>query len=428
MLVSNVDWDDYVGRVALGKILSGSVKKGDTVWRLRKGGQKTRATVTKVFEYSKLGTRDADVGQAGNIVGVAGFEDADIGETLAGDAGAEPLPFLEIDPPTVRMQFAVNDGPFAGKDGRKVTSRAIWDRLQREVKTNISIEVAESDEAGVFNVNARGAMQISVLVETMRREGFEVLVSRPVVITRQVDGVEMEPFETLYLELPEGSTGGVIQALANRKGTMETMEPRGAMTCLEATIPTRGLIGFEFELMNLTSGHGVMSHLFKEYRPPAGKIRSRKNGVPRLHVHRAGHGLLPGGPGESGASSSSAPPKRFTKVRSSARTPAKATSPSTPPRPRTSPTHRSATKTIDDRPQAPAQDEPRAGHRIHRARRIRRGHHRQPHPVEKEDLVSPRTQEAGQEGRVRRSAGVVAVPNDTALSGFSPGKLGRRSP
>ncbi|MEC8941630.1 MAG: GTP-binding protein, partial [Verrucomicrobiota bacterium] len=278
MLVSNIDWDDYVGRVALGRVESGEIRKGDALWLLRLDGSRVQSTITKVFEYAKLGTQDAAAGEAGNIVGLAGFEDVDIGETLAASEQAEVLPFVAIDPPTVQMQFAVNDGPFAGRDGRNVTSRAIWDRLQREVKTNVSIEVNESGRAGIFNVSARGAMQIAVLVETMRRENYEVLVSRPTVITHRENGVELEPFETLYLELPVDMTGGVIQTLANRKGVVEVMEPRGIMNYLEVIIPTRGLIGFEFELMNLTSGHGVMSHLFKDYRPVVGKIRSREQG------------------------------------------------------------------------------------------------------------------------------------------------------
>ena len=278
MLVSNIDWDDYVGRISLGRVESGHVTKGDVLWLLREDGTRVRSTVTKVFEYAKLGTQDAAVGEAGNIVGLAGFEDGNIGETLAASEQAEALPFVAIDPPTVQMQFAVNDGPFAGRDGRNVTSRALWDRLQREIKTNVSIEVSESDQAGIFNVSARGAMQIAVLVETMRREDYEVLVSRPTVITHRESGVEVEPFETLYLELPADMTGGVIQSLANRKGVVEVMEPRGSMSYLEVVVPTRGLIGFEFELMNLTSGHGVMSHLFKEYRPVVGKIRAREQG------------------------------------------------------------------------------------------------------------------------------------------------------
>lgn len=278
MLVSNIDWDDYVGRISLGRVESGHVTKGDVLWLLREDGTRVRSTVTKVFEYAKLATQDAAVGEAGNIVGLAGFEDVNIGETLAASEQAEALPFVAIDPPTVQMQFAVNDGPFAGRDGRNVTSRALWDRLQREIKTNVSIEVSESDQAGIFNVSARGAMQIAVLVETMRREDYEVLVSRPTVITHRESGVEVEPFETLYLELPADMTGGVIQSLANRKGVVEVMEPRGSMSYLEVVVPTRGLIGFEFELMNLTSGHGVMSHLFKEYRPVVGKIRAREQG------------------------------------------------------------------------------------------------------------------------------------------------------
>ena len=306
MLVSNIDWDNYVGRIALGKVESGMVKKGDSFWLLRKDGTKVRSTITKVFEYAKLGTQDAEVGEAGNIVGVAGFEDVDIGETLSEVGDAEALPFVAIDPPTVQMQFAVNDGPFAGRDGKNVTSRAIWDRLLREVKTNVSIEISESGEAGIFNVSARGAMQIAVLVETMRRENFEVLVSRPSVITHKQDGVEMEPFETLYLELPADGTGGVIQTLANRKGVVEVMEPRGTMAYIEVTIPTRGLIGFEFELMNLT-------------RWPGGSGPESRG--PSFQCRRAPRWLTPWRAWKTVAGSLWGPPMRSTKDRSWGRAP-----------------------------------------------------------------------------------------------------------
>ncbi len=279
LLVSNIDWDDYVGRIALGKVESGTVTKGDSVYLLRKDGTKVQSKITKVMEYSKMGTIDTGFSSAGNIVGLAGFPDVDIGETMALSPNEEPLPFVDIDPPTVQMQFAVNNGPFAGKDGKHVTSRAIYDRLQRELKTNISIEVSESQEAGIFNVSARGAMQIAVLVETMRREGFEVLVSRPTVILQEIDGKKQEPFETLFIESPDEAVGGIIQALAARKGVVDMMNPKGSVTDIEVTIPTRGLIGFEFELMNITSGHGIMSHLFKEYRLHCGPISSRKNGA-----------------------------------------------------------------------------------------------------------------------------------------------------
>jgi GTP-binding protein len=279
MLVSNVDWSDYVGRIAVGKVLSGSVRIGDPVWRLSGKNEPERAKVTKVFEYSALSTNDASEGVAGNIIGLSGFEEVDIGETLAGDAEAERLPFVEIDPPTVMMTFSVNDGPMAGREGDRVTSREIRDRLLKEARTNISIKFEETADSTEFRVNARGAMQVAVVVEEMRREGFEVLVSRPTVIKKTIDGRSHEPFETLYLEVPDDAVGGCMQALANRKGQVESMSAARGRTSLEATIPTRGLIGFEFELLNLTSGEGIMSHLFKEYRPDSGDIRTRRTGT-----------------------------------------------------------------------------------------------------------------------------------------------------
>jgi GTP-binding protein len=282
MLISNIEWDDYVGRVAIGKILGGSVKKGDTVWLLRADGRKVQSKVMKTFTYSGLATTDSEGCGAGGIVGIAaGIEDVSIGETLAGSPDQEPLPFVAIDPPTVSMQFSINDGPLAGKEGKHVTSRAIRDRLMRELKTNISITVEDTDTSGVFNVSARGAMQIAVLVEQMRREGFEVLVSRPVVIFRRDEaGKVLEPFETLYVEAPGDYTQGILKILLNRKGVMDHMdtEPSGR-TFIRAVIPTRGLIGFETELVNLTSGHGIMSHLFKEYAPHAGEIQNRTTGT-----------------------------------------------------------------------------------------------------------------------------------------------------
>ena len=281
MLVSNIGWDDYVGRVAMGKVLSGTVKKGDKIFRLGRDNLVQNLTVTKVFEYSAVSTGDFVEGVAGSIVGVSGFEDIDIGETLSADKTAEPLPFIEIDPPTVTMSFSINDGPFAGKEGKHVTSREIRDRLFKETKSNVSIEVADSDKAGVFDVRARGSMQISVLVETMRREGFEVLVSRPSVIYKEDEetGQKLEPFEIVYVEVPEEHVNGVMRTLTARRAIVQHMEPHQGNTNIEAVIPTRGLIGFEFELLNLTSGHGVMSHLFKEYGAHCGDIPTRLSGT-----------------------------------------------------------------------------------------------------------------------------------------------------
>ncbi|MDG2400244.1 MAG: translational GTPase TypA [Akkermansiaceae bacterium] len=282
MLVSNIDWDDYVGRIAIGKVLSGSVKKGDNVFRFLKDGSKVRSKIGKVFEYTNLGIQEVTDGVAGNIVGIAGFEDADIGETLAAEEESEPLPPVNIDPPSVQMQFSINDGPFAGRDGKHVQSRVIRDRLYREMKTNVSIHVEDSEMAGVFNVSARGAMQIAVLVETMRREGFEILVSRPtVIIKRDEKDKRLEPWEILYLELPSEYANPLLKILNDRKGILQDMTTNDASgrTLITASIPTRGIIGLEFELVNITSGHGIMSHLFDEYKAWAGTIQTRQAGT-----------------------------------------------------------------------------------------------------------------------------------------------------
>ena len=280
MLASNIDWSDYVGRIAVGKILGGEVKIGDTVHVIRHSdGKRTRGKITKVLEYSGLGTQETELAVAGNIVGLSGFEDIDIGDTLTADPEGHALPFTDIDPPTLEMQLAVNDGPLVGKDGKFVTSRQLRERLYKEVKTNISIFVEDAATGGAFNVKARGAMQIAVLVETMRREGFELLVSRPTVITKEVDGAIHEPYETVWIEVPDDCVGGIMQNLASRKGQLTNMEKLNATTMIEATITTRGLIGMEVDLVNSTSGHGVMSHLFKEYGPWAGELSTRITGT-----------------------------------------------------------------------------------------------------------------------------------------------------
>jgi GTP-binding protein len=280
MLVSNIDWSDYVGRIAVGKILGGTARIGDNVFVIRHADSKRiRAKISKVFEFTGLGTRETDTAVAGNIVGLSGFEDVDIGDTLTADEAGHALPFTQIDPPTLEMQFCVNDGPLVGKEGKLVTSRQLRDRLFRELKTNVSIYVDDSDKAGVYNVKARGAMQIAVLVETMRREGFELLVSRPTVIERHENGQRLEPYETVWIEVPDECVGSIMQNLANRKGLLTNMEKMAHSTMIEATITTRGLIGLEIDVVNATSGRGVMSHLFKEYAPYAGEVLTRLTGT-----------------------------------------------------------------------------------------------------------------------------------------------------
>jgi len=280
MLGSNIDWSDYVGRIAIGKILGGKVNVGDNVFTIRHSdGKRIRSKITKVFEYSGLGTQESDAGVAGNIVGLAGFEDIDIGDTITVEEAGHALPFTQIDPPTLEMQFCVNDGPLVGQEGKLVTSRQLRERLFRELKTNVSISVEDSDRAGVYNVKARGAMQVAVLVETMRREGYELLVSRPTVIEKIVDGKRCEPYETVWIEVPDECVGGVMQNLANRKGQLTNMEKLPHSTMIEATITTRGLIGMEIDVVNMTSGRGVTSHLFKEYGPYAGEVLTRLSGT-----------------------------------------------------------------------------------------------------------------------------------------------------
>jgi GTP-binding protein len=280
MLVSNIDWSDYVGRIAVGKILGGTATVGDTVHVISHGdGKRTRAKITKIFEFTGLGTAEAPTGGAGNIVGISGFEDVDIGDTLTADENGHQLPFTQIDPPTLEMQFCVNDGPLVGREGKLVTSRQLKERLFRELKTNVSIYIEDTEKAGIFNVKARGAMQIAVLVETMRREGFELLVSRPTVIEKIVDGQRQEPYETVWIEVPDECVGAIMTNMANRKGILSNMEKLSHTTMLEATITTRGLIGMEIDVVNATSGRGVLSHLFKEYGPYAGEVLTRITGT-----------------------------------------------------------------------------------------------------------------------------------------------------
>ncbi|HLP26329.1 MAG TPA: translational GTPase TypA [Acidobacteriota bacterium] len=280
MLVSNIDWSDYVGRIAIGKILGGTGRIGDTVHVIRNAtGARVKAKITKVFEYSGLGTNESATATAGNIVGISGFEDVDIGDTITADENGHALPFTQIDPPTLEMQIGVNDGPLVGTEGKLVTSRQVRERLFREIKTNVSISVEDSDRAGVFNLKARGAMQVAVLVETMRREGFEITVSRPTVIERIVDGKRHEPYESVWIEVPDECVGAIMQNLANRKGQITNMEKHHSTTMIEAVITTRGLIGLEIDIVNATSGRGVMSHLFKEYGPYAGEVLTRITGT-----------------------------------------------------------------------------------------------------------------------------------------------------
>ncbi len=279
MLVANLDYSDYLGRIAFGKILGGSVKVGDSVVCIHGDGRKEASKVTMLFHFHGLQRIEVKEAYAGDIIGLTGFDDVFIGETITDTLDREPLPFVPIDPPTIQMQFAVNDSPLAGQDGKLVTARHIRERLIKETRTNVALRVADTDAPNVFEVAGRGEMQIAILVEQMRREGYEVLVSRPEVIYRKdKNGDVLEPIEKMFLEIPKEAMGDVMANLANRRAEITNMNHHGEQISIESLIPTRGLIGFETDLVNMTRGLGVMSHLFHEYGADRGEIAARKNG------------------------------------------------------------------------------------------------------------------------------------------------------
>lgn len=278
-LVCNLGYDDHLGRIAYGKIMSGHVQVGDNIFAVHKDGRREAGKATMCFTFAGLNQQRISDAHAGNIVGITGFEEVAIGESLVAAEETPSLPFVDIDPPTITMTIGVNDGPLSGREGKLVTARNIRDRLIREARTNVSLSVNDSESGNLFEVNARGELQIAILVEQMRREGFEVIVSRPEVIYHKEGGQRLEPFEELLIEISNDVLGTILQSLAARKGLVTNMSHHGNHVTLQADIPTRGLIGLETELVNATSGGGVMSHLFKEYRPFAGEILTRSTGT-----------------------------------------------------------------------------------------------------------------------------------------------------
>jgi GTP-binding protein len=280
MLVSNLDYSDYLGRIALGRIVSGRVAVGDSIVCINREGRRERANVTGIFTFAGMGRVEVRHASAGDIIGLTAFEEVYIGETLTDREERTPLQFVDIDPPTIRMRILVNDSPFAGREGKFVTARHVRERLIRETRGNVSLQVKDTDSAGAFEINARGEMQIAILVEQMRREGYEVMVSRPEVIFKRDDnGSLLEPIENLYVEVPNENLGDVLQSIAARKGEVVAMDHHPTRVSVEAIIPTRGLIGFESDLVNLTRGEGIMSHLFREYAPFKGELEGRNRGV-----------------------------------------------------------------------------------------------------------------------------------------------------
>lgn len=289
-LVSAIDYDSYLGKIGTGKIYNGSIHQGDEVVLLKRDGERLLYRVTKIFSYEGLKRVEVKEGHAGDIVSLAGMEMVDVGETVADREHPEPLPLIDIDEPTLAMTFQVNDSPFAGKEGKHLTSRNIWDRLQKELQTNVSLMVERTENADAFIVNGRGELQLAVLIENMRREGYELQVSRPKVIFRELDGKKTEPIEHVVIDVAEEYTGTVIESMGVRKGEMINMQAgQGGYTRLEFKVPTRGLIGFQGRFMTDTRGTGILNHTFYEYEFYKGDIPGRTRGV--LVVHESGISL-----------------------------------------------------------------------------------------------------------------------------------------
>ena len=280
MLVSNIDYDDYTGRIAVGKIERGSIKVNMPLSICRHDGKVTRGKATKLFTFEGLKKVPTDEVGAGDVVAISGIADINIGETVCDVDNPEALPFVKIDDPVLSMTFSVNDSPFAGQDGKFVTSRHPRDRLFRELDSNVSLRVDETDSTESFIVSGRGELHLSVLIENMRREGYEFQVSNPVVIYKEIDGVKCEPIERLTVDVPDEYTGTVMDGVINRKGEMTNMAPTAqGYTRLEFLIPSRGLIGYRSELLTATKGTGIINSILEKYEPYKGDFNGRTRGT-----------------------------------------------------------------------------------------------------------------------------------------------------
>ena len=280
MLVSNIDYDDYTGRIAVGKIERGSIKVNMPLSICRHDGKVTRGKATKLFTFEGLKKVPTDEVGAGDVVAISGIADINIGETVCDVDNPEALPFVKIDDPVLSMTFSVNDSPFAGQDGKFVTSRHLRDRLFRELDSNVSLRVDETDSTESFIVSGRGELHLSVLIENMRREGYEFQVSNPVVIYKEIDGVKCEPIERLTVDVSDEYTGTVMDGVINRKGEMTNMAPTAqGYTRLEFLIPSRGLIGYRSELLTATKGTGIINSILEKYEPYKGDFNGRTRGT-----------------------------------------------------------------------------------------------------------------------------------------------------
>ncbi|BDR60424.1 translational GTPase TypA [Lactobacillus xylocopicola] len=265
--ITMLDWDDYVGRIGVGRVYRGQVKVGDNITVMKRDGSSQNFRVTKLFGFFGLKRNEITEAKAGDIIAISGINDIFVGETIASAEAPEALPFLKIDPPTLQMDFAANDSPFAGREGDKVTPKKLEDRLIRQTRTDVSLKVEATDQLNSWTVSGRGELHLSILVEELRREGFEMQLSRPKVIYREIDGQMCEPYEAVQVDTPDEYVGSVIDALSQRKGEMKNMASTGNnQTRLDFLVPSRGLIGYNNEFMSQTGGYGIMNHSFDSYK------------------------------------------------------------------------------------------------------------------------------------------------------------------
>ena len=286
MLISSIDYDEYLGRIAIGRIQRGTASRNMAAALCRKDGVAQTVKITRLFEFSGLKRVETESAEFGDIIAIAGLPDVNIGETVCDAECIDPLPFVDIDEPTVSMNFIVNNSPFAGREGKYVTSRNLRERLFKELDTNLSLKVEETETTDSFKVSGRGELHLSILIETMRREGFEFSVSRPRVILKHEDGVTLEPYELLMIDVPGDFAGPVIEKLGQRKATLVDMSTEGGTTRMSFDIPARGLIGYRSEFMTDTKGNGILNHIFSGYKEWAGDISERQRGS--LVVHEQG--------------------------------------------------------------------------------------------------------------------------------------------
>ncbi len=278
LLITSLDYSSFIGRIAIGRVHRGTLKAGQPVTLVKRDGRKVRARIKELFVFEGFDKQKADAVSSGEICAITGIEGFEIGDTIADAENPEALPTIKIDEPTMSMTFTINDSPFFGKEGKYVTSRHIKERLEKEMEKNLALRVEETDSADTFRVFGRGVLHLAVLIETMRREGYELQIGQPQVIIKEIDGVKHEPVEELTIDLPDEVSGKAIEAITMRKGEMLQMVPKGDQMHLEFEIPSRGIIGLRNYLLTATAGEAVMAHRFKEFQSYKGEIPGRQNG------------------------------------------------------------------------------------------------------------------------------------------------------